>query len=509
MSAIAKVYDSILSVRFNLWYKPHQEQAGAQKHRGCEEQILTVRLLIDIARKTKETLYIAFIDYEKAYDRLDRRKFYNRLDQLGCGSKFLKAIQRSMEAKGCIGNETFDTCIGTKQGGGTSCNTFTCYVDPTIEAVKRGGPDGWLGDTHILLFMDDTVIFATSRDKLQEKLNRLKNSTDSLSMIIHPNKSKYMCVNSNDTTPILLGNVIINPTDKYVYLGAPILNSEIEQQIELQLQQKQAHLLKFTSFLTKNCDSPFHVKRTVWDSALNSAIFYSSETWLTNNLQIIEKSYMSTIKQMLSVRQTTCHDTIQIELGIANAKSLVKDKQVKYLNKLRNRREGDTYLQRTIDLAIKKKTKMGKQINNLMKSNTSYKKEYLRSVQQRVRAATSTKRKEYYNLNPKLQENPIYRNPNIPEYNRISFSRIRLGSHHLKIKTGRWSRISRENRLCQCNEGIQSEEHVLLKCKLTEHLRTNSEEIKNCANIKELFECVNQSELAKLCYQVLKTYEQL
>ena len=37
-----------------------------------------------------------------------------------------------------------------------------------------------MGDTHILLFMDDTVIFATSRDKLQEKLNRLKNSTDSL-----------------------------------------------------------------------------------------------------------------------------------------------------------------------------------------------------------------------------------------------------------------------------------------------------------------------------------------
>ena len=110
-----------------------------------------------------------------------------------------------------------------------------------------------------------------------------------------------------------------------------------------------------------------------------------------------------------------------------------------------------------------------------MKSNTSYKKEYLRSVQQRVRAATSTKRKEYYNLNPKLQENPIYRNPNIPEYNIISFSRIILGSHRLKIETGRWSRISRENRLCQCNEGIQSEEYVLLKCKLTEHLGTNSE----------------------------------
>ena len=87
-------------------------------------------------------------------------------------------------------------CIGTMQGGGTSCtcNTFTCYLDPTIEAVKRGGPDRWLGDTHILLFMDDTVIFATSKNKLQEKLNRLNNSTDSLGMIIHPKTSQSTCV---------------------------------------------------------------------------------------------------------------------------------------------------------------------------------------------------------------------------------------------------------------------------------------------------------------------------
>ena len=133
------------------------------------------------------------------------------------------------------------------------------------------------------------------------------------------------------------------------------------------------------------------------------------------------------------------------------------------------------------------------------------------SAQRTAKSKGSYKHQEKRILQPEpeLQENPIYRNPNIPEYNRISFSRIRLGSHHLKIETGRWSRISRKNRLCQCNEGIQSEEHVLLKCKLTEHPRTNSEEIKNCANIKELFQCENQSELAKLCYQVLKTHEQL
>ncbi len=61
--ALAKVYDAILNRRFVLWYKPDQEQAGGQEgRRGCAEQLLTLCLLIDIARKTKQTLYITFID---------------------------------------------------------------------------------------------------------------------------------------------------------------------------------------------------------------------------------------------------------------------------------------------------------------------------------------------------------------------------------------------------------------------------------------------------------------
>jgi hypothetical protein len=57
MSILPKIYDMILAARFNLWFKPHEAQAGGQKGRGCEEQILLVRLLIDIARKSKRQLY--------------------------------------------------------------------------------------------------------------------------------------------------------------------------------------------------------------------------------------------------------------------------------------------------------------------------------------------------------------------------------------------------------------------------------------------------------------------
>ena len=88
LCALAKLYDVILNRRFTQWYRPHPEQAGAQRGRGCIEQILTIRLLIDIARKKGFTLYIAFIDYIKAYDKVNRNLLMNLLAAKGCGDQF-------------------------------------------------------------------------------------------------------------------------------------------------------------------------------------------------------------------------------------------------------------------------------------------------------------------------------------------------------------------------------------------------------------------------------------
>ena len=135
---------------------------------------------------------MAFIDYQKAYDKVNRLKLLQYLDQKVCGNTFLQAIQRSMQSTGLIGNNKFTTTAGVKQGGSSSCNQFTAYIDQTIDAVNAFGPDDWLNNLHILLLMDDTVIFATSRDNLHAKLHLLKNCTDEIGMILHPTKSLYL-----------------------------------------------------------------------------------------------------------------------------------------------------------------------------------------------------------------------------------------------------------------------------------------------------------------------------
>ena len=92
----------------------------------------------------------------------------------------------------------------------------------------------------------------------------------------------------------------------------------------------------------------------------------------------------------------------------------------------------------------------------------------------------------------------------LPEHLRISFSRLRLGSHRLRIETGRWSRLPREDRKCPCG-GVQDECHAVLECPLTSDLRTDMEG----TNLAEYF---NNNDPERICahtFLVLMTLDSL
>ena len=85
---------------------------------------------------------------------------------------------------------------------------------------------------------------------------------------------------------------------------------------------------------------------------------------------------------------------------------------------------------------------------------------------------TLIKRVTYICMNPSLKSPTIYNNDDIDEYKRKEYARSRLSSHNLRIERGRWSRTSRNERLCTCRKNVQTEEHVFLFCELTEEIRT-------------------------------------
>jgi hypothetical protein len=508
LNALAKLYDLVLAKRFILWYTPREEQAGAQKGKGCEQQILVLRLLIDIARKCARTLYLTFVDYQKAYDKVPRLTLLKHLDRKGCGSKFLKAMASCMsQTAGAIGNELFWATMGVRQGASTSCPLFTFYLDQTVDALNECDPDGWLESLHCLLLMDDTVILATSREKMIEKLTVLKRSVDEIGMRIHPTKSQFICVNCEDSEPFTLGDASISHTNSYTYLGTPISNGSIKQQVNVHLSGKVSHTFKFMSFLKKNNDAIFCVKRTVWESALKSALFYSSETWLTDDLRQAETVYMSTLKNLLNVRRSTCHDIILVELGLGDAKSYIRQRQSKFLHKLISHSEyGESIVAKVIKMAMDRRTSSGKLLRTLLDNgpNHDYVGECLNRIKIKIQSATTSRRMTYLCLNPELAAAKIYDDCLVKEHHRVAFTRLRLSSHRLRIETGRWSRIPVDQRLCECGE-VQTEDHVLFHCPMTVNIREKYD-IDSESNIHSLLISRDNSNICAFCHDILNVF---
>ena len=79
----------------------------------------------------------------------------------------------------------------------------------------------------------------------------------------------------------------------------------------------------------------------------------------------------------------------------------------------------------------------------------------------------------YHRLNPSLTTSILYKGICCFEHGRTIITRYRTGCHRLKIQSGRFGEEQRERseRLCSCGTGIQTIDHALLTCPLTENVR--------------------------------------
>ena len=123
----------------------------------------------------------------------------------------------------------------------------------------------------------------------------------------------------------------------------------------------------------------------------------------------------------------------------------------------------------------------------------------LKEMRIQLREATGSKFVTYGQLNPELHKHPMYENSTIPEFKRIALTRFRTSSHRLRIETGRWSRILRERRICDCGLAeVQDEAHVIQTCLHMNKLKLS------VPNINYMLEAFFDNDLGELALYVFK-----
>lgn len=476
MNVIAKIYDYTLNNRLMKWYQPDMEQAGSQPGRGCLNHIVTLRLLTNFAIETKRKLFILYVDFSKAYDRIPRDKLLASLQRYGIGDTMLKALASLYRTSECIiGSSTSLANAGVRQGAPSSGFLFTLYVNELIKQLKLLEDDDYLKSLHCTMLMDDTVIVASSRVKLLEKIAVLKQFCDEYGMIINADKTRFMVVNgeANDGEPIQCGDLLISNTNEYNYLGVIFTqDGKPGSALKRHTSEKQKHVMKFAQYVHKNKDHPFIAKFKVLKSAFNAAILYGIESWIDCNISLMNTTYMKGIKLALGVRESTPNDVCLTELGLPSLKAYTLERQYEFFKKaFSNPDNQEDPLQFAFRLHRQQRTKTYRYIERTMQNGKDCRAKDIQQRKEHLRTSERSKNTAYVSLNPNLTVDEAYSGTNlIPEHNRIQFSRLRCISHSLAIERGRWQRLPREDRTCRCGE-VQTELHVLFDCTESEHLR--------------------------------------
>jgi hypothetical protein len=514
MDTLAKLYDAILNRRLSLWFTPDREQAGAQKERGCTEHIITLRMLIDYAKHKRQRLYIVFVDFSKAYDRVPRQHMLQRLSSLGCGSRMIQAIATVYQSTKMILKTAIITAsIGVRQGSPTSCLLFTLVVNDLIRNIKeQSAPDGFLGWLHILMMMDDTILLATSRRRAEDKVKILTDFCSRSGMAINEGKTQFMVINGDEDDKQHIevedsnGQLLkIQNCNKYTYLGCIFTqDGNLRSAVKAQCDSKIPHIAKFEAFVKKNTDTPYLVKEKVFSAALTSSILYGCESWLSlTAANCASAMYLTCIRCLLCVRKTTATEICLIETGLPPIYCKVKAAQKRTFDRLVETRRGreDDPFWFVYQMCMDANTPCSRYIRSLDIFDFQHDMDALKnSVQTSPRTKYSTYRTI---INPALNKHAMYSDKDVSEHHRIATTRFRLSSHNLAIEKGRWIRKAREERVCPSCTVIQDEQHALRDCLINAPARRDYQELD--LSLPAFF-AENSPQMTAACYKLMKDF---
>ena len=145
------LYSSLLNQRIQKHLENNnllaEEQNGCRVNRSCEDHIFSLDSVINIKKKQNESVYVAFIDFSKAFDLVNREQLLLQvLKNNTCinGNVYwaIKAIYKFTESRVNINNfqtDLFMVTNGVRQGDPLSPTLFSIYINDLINTVKDTG----------------------------------------------------------------------------------------------------------------------------------------------------------------------------------------------------------------------------------------------------------------------------------------------------------------------------------------------------------------------------------
>ena len=315
LSAPGKVLSRVILERLKAALEPvfRDEQAGFRSQRSCADQIATLRIIVEQSFAWNSSLYINFIDFEKAFDSLDRDILWKLMRHFGIPDKIVRlttGMHHEMECKVLVkGNltDSFWSFTGVRQGCLLSPFLFLLAIDWLMKQTTMGHRDGiqWslLRQLEDLDFADDLALLSHSNAQMQNKTTRLNNLASNLGLHIHKNKTKILRINA-ENEPITLADSPIEEVEGFTYLGSVLnKNGGTDGDIKGRIQKARTSF-RMLRRIWKSKELNTRTKLRIFKTNVKTVLLYGSETWklTTSSLQKLQSFINRCLRQILGLR---------------------------------------------------------------------------------------------------------------------------------------------------------------------------------------------------------------
>ena len=502
----SKLFTSILNNRLYTWLEENmkicEEQAGFRRQFSTIDHIYTLYSMVNnrLYGQKRGKLYVAFIDYKKAFDMVDRKVLWKIMKEEGISTKMInmiKAIYKTVTATVRYGNKYSEeiTCpFGVKQGCLLSPGLFSILINRVARKVAEKGRSGYqfiTGGKEIfsLLFADDIVLISQTPSGLQNQLNNLKLASEELGLEVNLNKTKTLAFRRGGflgkAEKWYYGREQIETVNSYKYLGYTFttkLSTEIATaEFAGRAKGKIISIFKALYKIGKiNITTFFHL----FDCQVKPMLLYASEIWGNNIQYTLEKVHMFAAKKLIGVSAKTPKQLVYGELDRYPIEIDCKVKTLKYWFKLQEMEEGripkQAYLRDEKEINFNNNS-WSKEIKNMLEKNgfgyiwrnkgTAYPKSFVKNFKQRLvdqfwqEWHTKIQEKDRFQTYKKFKDvhrrEKYLENVNITKFRKI-LTKLRLGILDLnnnKLFYDKFADIT-----CHCGYAKEDEMHFLLQC---------------------------------------------
>lgn len=315
LSIPSKILCSIILQRMKeeIDSKLRDEQAGFRQERSCVDQIATLRIIIEQTIEWQSSLYLNFIDFQKAFDSIDHQVLWNILGHYGIPPKIISMIKLLYEEFSCqvihAGTLTdpFPVTTGVRQGCILSPLLFLIVID-WIATTAYNDPHGiqWTLTSRLedLEFADDICTLSHRLQDSQHQVNHLEETAKRTGLYINTAKTKAMRIQQNQMDPILVNNQQIENVDKFTYLGSVMSTTGGTDEDVQARKMKALQAFSILKPVWKSRTLRTATKIRIFNSNVKSVLLYGCETWreTENTMKSIQVFVNKCLRNILNIR---------------------------------------------------------------------------------------------------------------------------------------------------------------------------------------------------------------